>query len=84
MLRTGLGLSAANYAQSLASASENMKVFLKDWNPIEVFKRNGWRKLEADLESNVEPLKFFESLLRRTSNKAYEIEGLNFGVSKES
>ena len=40
MLRTGLGLGATNYAQSLASASENMKKFLKDWSPIEVFKEN--------------------------------------------
>ena len=84
MLRTGLGLSATNYAQSLASASENMKNFLKGWCPTEVFKQDAWRKLEADLESNIEPEKFMESLLSKTSDKAREIGGMDFGVSKET
>ena len=84
MLRTGLGLSSTNYVQSLASASRNMKGFLKDWSPVEVFKENAWRKLEYDLEAAVEPEKFMESLLRKTSDKANEIEGLDFGVGNET
>ena len=84
MLRTGLGLSATNYAQSLATASENIKIFLKEWNPVEVFKEHAWAKLEADLESNVEPESFMKSLIKSVKTSGHEIEGLDFGVFKES
>ena len=60
-----------------------MKKFLKDWSPIEVFKENAWHKLEADLESNLEPKRFMESLLRRVESKGHEIEGMDFGECKE-
>ena len=40
LLRTGLGLCATNYSQSLASANDNMKNFWPNRYPIKVFKED--------------------------------------------
>ena len=85
MLRTGLGLSATNYAQSLASASGNMRIFLSDWSPTAVFIRDAWRTLETNISTRIEPELFMESLVKKSLDKRSTIEGLeDIGVKDMS
>ena len=76
MLRTGLGLSLTKYAQSLASASENMKKFLNNWDPTEVFITDAWKTLESDINARIVPKVFMKSLLERSVENRISIEGL--------
>ena len=84
LLRTGLGLSATNYSQSLASATENVKIFLPDWDPEKVFQEDAWRVLEADVNAKIDPEVFIKTLClsaATSKNKISGIEGLEVGNS---
>ena len=65
LLRTGLGLSATKYSQSLASSTEGMKNFMKDWNPQKVFEKDAWKPLEEELSSKIIPKEFMDSLISK-------------------
>ena len=76
LLRTGYGLSATKYSASLASVTHIMKNFQKDWNSLEVFKRDAWKELEEELGARIEPKIFFESLIKKSMDKRLEIGGI--------
>ena len=87
LLRTGYGLSATNYSQSLASANSSMKKFLPLWDQTKVFREDAWHELEADLSSKIDPDVFMKTLISSSigsTNEISGIEGLEVGNNSQT
>ena len=77
MLRTGKGISATKYCQSLASSTPNISKFTKNWNPVKTFKLEASKTLEKDLDADISPEVFIDSLVKGARSKKTENKGIH-------